>query len=369
MHLTPSASTRSANLELLRIVAMVMIVLIHIFGKADLLHAPDLSAANRQGFWILETLSIVAVNCYVLISGYFLSRSTFRLNKYLRLWSQVFFYSVTLYLLYYAVFPGNGFSERQFYASCFPFLTTRYWYVTAYVALYILSPGLNFLLRNASQRFLANTLLTLFLLFSLWSWFVNPFYVMSGYSLLWFCMLYLTAGYIRRYTSAAHPAGRYLRWYLLLSLGTCLLQLSIPTIADETLSYNAPLIYLASVALFLGFRRLSVSDRWRPLILRLASLTFGVYLIHDHPQIQATLYDALDIHAYATSPLCIPYAIGCGVLIFAVCSFVEQLRIGLFRFLRVERGLERIAEGIESCWNVVRSRIPMNTPPKTETRT
>lgn len=356
MHPTPP-HTRSANFELLRIVAMVMIVLIHIFGNANLLHAPDLDATNRQGFWILETLAIVAVNCYVLISGYFLSRSTFRLSKYLRLWSQVFFYSVTLYLLY-AAFAGDGFSERQFYASCMPIWESRYWYVTAYAALYIVSPGINFLIRSASQRFLLNTLLTLFLLLSLWSWLRNPFFVMSGYSLLWFCMLYLTAGYIRRYATAVRPPSRYFRQYILLSLGTCLLQLSIPAVADETLSYNAPLVYLASVALFLCFRHLSISDRRHPLILRLASLTFGVYLIHDHPQIRTILYDALDIHTYATSPFCIPYAIGCGVLIYAVCSALEYLRIEAFRLLHVGQLLDRIAVGIESRWFAVRNRIP-----------
>ncbi len=357
MSLSSSVSPRSANLELLRIVAMIMIVLIHIFGKADLLHAPALSGANRQGFWVLETLCIVAVNCYVLISGYFLSRSTFRLGKYLRLWSQVFFYSVTLYLLY-AAFSGDGFSERQFYASCMPIWESRYWYVTAYVGLYILSPGLNVLLRNASQRFLLNTLLTLFLLFCLWSWLRNPFFVMSGYSLLWFCMLYLTAGYLRRFAAADDPPRRYLRRYLLLSLGTYLLQLSIPAIADETLYYNAPLVYLASVALFLGFRRLSVADRWRPLILRLSGLTFGVYLIHEHPQVRTLLYDAFDFHSYAASPLCIPYAIGCGLLVYTVCSALEYLRIGLFGFLHVERGLDRIAGRVESCWLAAGKRIP-----------
>ena len=100
MSLSSSVSPRSANLELLRIVAMIMIVLIHIFGKADLLHAPALSGANRQGFWVLETLCIVAVNCYVLISGYFLSRSTFRLGKYLRLWSPVSYTHLTLPTIY-----------------------------------------------------------------------------------------------------------------------------------------------------------------------------------------------------------------------------------------------------------------------------
>lgn len=348
--------SRSANFELLRIVAMLMIVLLHVLSKGGVLTAPDVPTLNRAGFWLLETLAIVAVNCYVLISGYFQCRSTFRLGKYLRLWGSVFFYSVTLNLLY-AAFSGNGFSERQFYASLLPVITTRYWYVTAYFGLYILSPGLNFLLRNASQRFLANALLTLFLLFSLWSWVVDPFYVISGYSLLWFCMLYLTAGYIRRYGSAHRPARRYFGIYLLLSIISFMLHEWTPRVSGDMLSYNAPLVFLASVALFLGFRRTTIPDRRRPLVLRLSRLTFGVYLIHEHPQLKTILYTAFNLPDFAASAWGIPYAIGCVLLIYGVCSVVEFLRGSAFRLLHVPESLDRLAARIERRWTVLRKRL------------
>lgn len=351
-----SLPARSANFELLRIAAMLMIVLLHVLGKGGVLTAPDAACVNKTGFWLLETLSIVAVDCYVLLSGYFQCRSTFRLGKYLRLWSQVLFYSVTLTLLC-AAFSGDGFSERQFYASLFPVVTTRYWYVTAYFGLYILSPGLNFLLRNAPQRFLANALLTLFLLFSLWSWVVDPFYVVSGYSLLWFCMLYLTAGYIRLYGSAQRPARRCLGIYLLLSAVTFALHAWTPRISGDMLCYNAPLVFLAATALFLGFRRLTIPDRWRPLVLRLSGLTFGVYLIHEHPQFKTVLYTAFDLPDSASSPWGIPYVLGCAALIYGACSAVEFLRSGAFRLLHVAEGLDSLAAWIETRWAALRERL------------
>ena len=64
---------RMANIELLRILAMMMVVSLHFLAKGELL--PSLTGPlNGQGYlaWFLESFSIMAVDVYVLISGYFL---------------------------------------------------------------------------------------------------------------------------------------------------------------------------------------------------------------------------------------------------------------------------------------------------------
>ena len=63
-------SKRLANIELLRIIAMLMVVMLHYLGKGELLPTVSLRM-DVTGYvaWILESLSIVAVNVYVLISG------------------------------------------------------------------------------------------------------------------------------------------------------------------------------------------------------------------------------------------------------------------------------------------------------------
>ena len=66
---------RMANLELLRCVAMGMVVVLHYLGKGGLL--PELSGetldSTGRTAWLLEAFSIIAVNVYMFISGYFLS--------------------------------------------------------------------------------------------------------------------------------------------------------------------------------------------------------------------------------------------------------------------------------------------------------
>ena len=76
------------NLELLRCVAMMMVVVLHFLGKGGLLTGGDRSlsegavALDVTGYtaWLLESLCIVAVNVYMLISGYFLCTGSFKLS-------------------------------------------------------------------------------------------------------------------------------------------------------------------------------------------------------------------------------------------------------------------------------------------------
>ena len=86
---------RMANIELLRGLSMLMVVMLHFLGKGELL--PTLTGnMDATGYvaWFMESLCIVAVNVYMLISGYFLVESSFKLGRLLSLMLQVIFYSV-----------------------------------------------------------------------------------------------------------------------------------------------------------------------------------------------------------------------------------------------------------------------------------
>ena len=97
----PSASlprsSRQAGVELLRVVALVMIITHHSLVHSGILkavHSPELS---YYALWGLNTFCFVAVNCFVLISGYFLVTASFRWKKLLLLWTQVLFYSLLIF--------------------------------------------------------------------------------------------------------------------------------------------------------------------------------------------------------------------------------------------------------------------------------
>lgn len=76
---------RNIGLDCLRIISMIMIVFLHYLSKGGLLRAENTSGIYHIIYYFIEALSIIAVNCYVLISGYFLIRSKFRWKKVLQL--------------------------------------------------------------------------------------------------------------------------------------------------------------------------------------------------------------------------------------------------------------------------------------------
>ena len=83
---SPAHHKRMANIELLRILAMLMVVSLHYLAKGKLL--PEMTGTlSGQGYlaWFLEALSICAVDVYVLISGYFLVETGFRCSRLIRL--------------------------------------------------------------------------------------------------------------------------------------------------------------------------------------------------------------------------------------------------------------------------------------------
>ena len=79
---------RQMNYELLRIIAMLMIVCLHYLSKGGALGDPKQElTTNGYLAWLIEAFCLVAVNVYVLISGYFgVDSQNFTIRKPLKIW-------------------------------------------------------------------------------------------------------------------------------------------------------------------------------------------------------------------------------------------------------------------------------------------
>ncbi|OUP09311.1 hypothetical protein B5F34_06570 [Mediterranea sp. An20] len=129
---------RLSNFELLRIVAMLMVVNLHTFFQPETLSINDLTVGTLADYF-REATSISAVNLFVVISGYFSIK--WRLKSFASLIFQVFFWVFALYTL--LLFLGEiDFSLKTFLVRL-NFVVTAYWFITAYIGLYLLAPLLN----------------------------------------------------------------------------------------------------------------------------------------------------------------------------------------------------------------------------------
>ena len=81
--------TRNSNLEMLRILAIVMILYIHAFG---LISGMGYTNFGREITVLANCICNIGVSCFILISGYFSIR--FDWDKIIRMEIMVIFYSL-----------------------------------------------------------------------------------------------------------------------------------------------------------------------------------------------------------------------------------------------------------------------------------
>lgn len=290
---------RMANLELLRCIAMMMVVVLHYLGKGGLLG--DLTAGNLTATgmvaWLIEAFCIVAVNVYMLISGYFLSSSSFKLSRLLKLMFQVWFYSVGIGLLaaVTGILPAEEFNTHYLLSLLFPVSMGHYWFMTAYVFLYLLLPLIGMAVAKMTKQQMQLTLGGLLLVFCVLKS-VLPFRLEmdgQGYDCIWYICVFVTAAYIRRFgIPILQKKWKCVCLYLVACLGIfaetmCLHQVYLKTGSLELImkvatEYNHVFPFLAAVGLFMTFLATDVSGVVSKIVNRIAPYTLGVYLLHEN---------------------------------------------------------------------------------------
>lgn len=306
---------RNCAIDILRIISMLFVVIIHMTGigmtgaEYELLSFP---------YWfvsIFRCFSYVAVNCFVLISGYYMSVSSIKPKKLLRLWIQVETFSVGLYLLSCLIYPSVVFDWKMLIRYACPLLGDKYWFFTIYFLLMAVSPLLNTVIKNTEksdyQRYLL-VLIALFVIAPTINIFGDRFGTDRGYSLIWFAVLYFVAGYIRKYSL---PKLRYGLMYLGISSALVLFRTACDILTEKikyleilsclALQYNTIFVFTASVCLFYCFLNFKpkISAAAGKTITYLSSLSFGIYLFHMHEQVIDILWeDIVRLPDYIDSP-------------------------------------------------------------------
>lgn len=373
---------RMANMELLRIVAMLMIVMLHYLSKGEVL--PPLTeplTANGYVAWALECLSLVSVNCYMLISGYFLAEGRFKPGRLAGLWLQVLFYSllVPAVLTACGVISVRDMGVYRLLQYLLPVGMIQYWFVTAYVLMYLFSPILNGAVKVMSRRQLGLTVGMLLLFLSIGKSVLPVRLEMDnlGYDGVWFICVYLVAAYLRLYgqQEGEGPAGRWMRslrengavWYLAACgiLFTLLMAVhgiyrttgALGTYFPVLLGYNHVLNLLGSIGLFMAFLKLRIPQgRLSVWILRIAPYTFGVYLLHEQVELRFRWPEWLGASAEGSVPRFLLRAFGVVLAVFAAGILADALRAFVFR---KAAGLGFIKKGREKLdqWDQKQERI------------
>lgn len=340
--------TRQANFELLRIVAMVMVIMLHYLVKGEV--AAPLSGNDTPAVffaWLLEAFCLVAVNCYVLISGYFLVESDWKPGRVVSLLCQVLFYSmfIPIVLIITGVIPANDISLYEWIEYAFPINTEHYWFATAYLMMYLFAPLLAAGIRQMDKRQL-QIVTGLLLFFVSFVKSIVPIVFATdryGYDFGWFLCLFVLAGYIRRFGIPwLEKRSHAVFLYVLMSVVTWMVALIccglsdqstvLSTYGDRTYNYNHFFCLVGAVSLFYVFKDSEIKPgKGAEVICKLAPYTFGIYLLHEHILVRYRWPEWVHVDGVAGKWSFIPHMIGCVVLIYAAGTVADFLRARLFK--------------------------------------
>ena len=349
--------SRSSNVELLRIVCILAIIAHHfsIFPNWDFDY--NTITFNRV---FLQTLCIggkLGVNCFLLISGYFLIGQKKRsLESILKIWLQMFFYSVFIPLSF-CLFGKQEINAQTLILSIIP-VTGQIWnYASSYFVLMLFVSFYNRFLQGLSKNEFQKLLWCFFC-----CWCFVP--TITGRSfesnyLIWMFVAYAIGAYIRLYpnklTEAVKPAltgvaasfTLYVLSVIVLDvLGTHFLFLANNAREIRFGQMQMFPCVMMSISLFLLFKNLHIKSSRT--INFLAKGVYGVYLIHEHPLIRELLWNQwFQNTKHYKDQLLFLYVLFVVIIVFFFCETAEQLRICLLE-KNYMPGIQRLCAWIKS---------------------
>ena len=289
---------RQSNIELLRIIAMFMILVIHA-NMISLTRPVSMDFHNSPiptiTRYFIESLGIVGVDIFVMISGWFLVKT--RTKSFLSIGFQI----IMLWGGAYLVFLSAGKAELSVKNVMEVIMFTRWdWFVKSYVILMIIAPVLNTFVKNSTERLQRNVLLGFFAFSSTYGWLggANRFFV-DGYGPLLFIGLYLLSHYVHCIVESQCALGRikklfsFNKIYDLLIFFICITMNTLIGISGlymgvniygKVYAYTNPITIIAALYLLLFFSKIEMKSN--RIVNVLAAGSFAVYLLHSQVDIR-----------------------------------------------------------------------------------
>jgi surface polysaccharide O-acyltransferase-like enzyme len=335
---------RNSNIELLRIVCMLMVVVLHFNNNGantGIVNMPEVLTGRLTWGFLVESFCIVAVNCFVLVSGYFGIKLKWR--SLIKFYLQCFLIGLVSYLAYIGL--KGEFSWQVLAERLLAFTHNGWWFVVSYLGLMLLSPILNKAVEGMTSKQLLHSILFFTVVMLYLGWYHKVEATNYGNSLISFLWLYLIGRYIG--TDLSLDTIRRWRWvwlagYVAACMGLftlimlryhCALQIHYP------LDYNNPFVVIAAVMLllfFLSFSFQSKAVNW------LASSVFAAYLLQESVYLgHLWLYPRMrELFVAVPDGYRILALLGVSVVFLLICVSVDKI-LGLFSRV-VLKGYDKI---------------------------
>ena len=340
---SPRPAQRDSNLELFRCITMLLIVAHHYVVNSGLLAAGSPVRENPCSWRSLFLLIFGAwgktgINCFVLITGYYMCKSDITARKYFRLLAEIFFYKL-FFTVIFLIIGCQVFRFKLLLWIALPFWNIDRGFVGCFVLFYLFIPFLTILVKNmtASQHMYL-TILCL-LVYTVVE--PIPFVKVPMHYVSWFIVLFLIASFIRlhmeKYMKQENNIWTMVGAFFLIIISLLsiwiVVWLSTHIKLNSHYEYyfvgesNRPLPLLTGIMAFVVFKKLRLP--YISIINAMGASTFGVLLIHANSDTMRRWlwHDVLHNAEMFNSPWLVAHAVGSVLAIFIVCVAIDRLRI------------------------------------------
>lgn len=260
---------------------MLLVMLVHTCynGILPWYETPTYSIENFVRF-LIEAISIVGINCFVLISSYF--RIRLKLKSVANIAFQAYFFSILGLIGYYIL--NNQVPASTLLRCLFP-LSNYIWFLPCYLLLILFSPILNSWLKASSTQHIFIITVLLYGITYYWGIAWKDSHGFGGYSFGFFIILYITGNLIARYRHNRPPR----KWMYLSCYFACVailiiisaIQYKYPVFTSLIWNYDCPIVFLESICLFLFFTCIDIGCN--RLVNWIGRSCFAVLLLHIAP--------------------------------------------------------------------------------------
>lgn len=341
---------RNANMDILRLISMMMVTMLHALTKSDLLpFMGNEVSANGWAAWVLEVFSVPAVNIFMLVSGYFLISSRFKIGRMVEIVLQTLFFSVGVFALFLLLGKVSlaSMDSYDFLQYFLPIHMETYWFISAYVIIYLLLPLITSGVHAMTEKQLQGVILWLLVFECVIKSFLPVRLSMDtrGYSFLWYLTLFLMGARIRLYGFKIMKTAK--RGWFLYIVSTFLIlaeifivsQIQLRTgrlkeMTTVSLEYNHILVFFSAIGIFAAFLHAKpLGAKSGRLVCMLSPYCLGVYLLQESPMIRYLWQDWFGLREVMeqSTPVFLLRVLGAVVVMFVLGICVDMLRSVLFR--------------------------------------
>lgn len=289
---------------------------------------------------MVESFAIPLVNCFVLITGYFMiDKNKFSLRKPIDCLVITILYGGISYLLTLCI-GINSFSIMDGLEAIFPFIVGKRWFVETYIILILFAPFINKVLRLLTVTQYRILLVMQISIFCIWySIGLSSPVLDDGYGIINFFTLYMIGGFIQRNKEEKvlnWKRGKYLGIYVMCAVVTFVLSYFI-----NPYGYAFITNIIGASAIFMFFLKRDLSTNL--LINTVSKATFDVYFVHsDFNTSYLLFYELLGAKYVVDTPGMILHLIAVIPAVYIVGCVSFKIRKQVFK-ISIDSWLDKVA--------------------------